>query len=279
MRTWLTTVSLCLLLSSSAFAQADAKAAREHYKRGTTLYDLGRYEDAIGEFQQAYEIKDEPVLLYNIAQAYRLSNKFKEALQFYRTYLRRSPRAPNREEVEQKIADMEGLIQQQAKVATSPSVDTMTPKPPIDGKPPEPPAETKPPETTMTPPKPPEPPPAPPKPPEPPVPGAGMMKGGIALAAVGALTAIGGVVVGVMAMGKSSDQEKAMVFSPSTQSSGKTYQTVGLVLDIGGAVLATSGVVVAILGAKKKAAATPPPYVIAPVLNPNAVGAALSVDF
>src|SRR6185436_16138546 len=101
----------------------EAAAAREHYKRGTTLYDLGKYDEAIIEFQQAYEIKDDPVLLYNIAQSFRLSNKYNEALRFYRTYLRRAPKAPNRDEVETKIADMENLIQQQNKVATTPSPD------------------------------------------------------------------------------------------------------------------------------------------------------------
>ena len=135
MRTLKKTViaSLSLLLLAAGVAAAkptsdEAQAAREHYKRGTTLYDLGKYDEAIIEFQQAYEIKDDPVLLYNIAQSYRLANKYQDALRFYRTYLRKSPKAPNRDEVETKIADMENLIAQQAKVASSPSVDAIPPR-------------------------------------------------------------------------------------------------------------------------------------------------------
>lgn len=131
MRMLVASLSLLVLAAGVAAAKPsadEAQAAREHYKRGTTLYDLGKYDEAIIEFQQAYEIKDDPVLLYNIAQSYRLANKYQDALRFYRTYLRKSPKAPNRDEVETKIADMENLIAQQAKVAASPSVDAIPPK-------------------------------------------------------------------------------------------------------------------------------------------------------
>jgi hypothetical protein len=131
MKTLVAALSLLLLAAGVASAKPnadEAQAAREHYKRGTTLYDLGKYEEAIIEFQQAYEIKDDPVLLYNIAQSYRLANKYQDALRFYKTYLRKSPKAVNRDEVETKIADMENLIQQQARVASMPSVDAIPPK-------------------------------------------------------------------------------------------------------------------------------------------------------
>src|SRR5439155_13145172 len=90
----------------------DAASAKEHYTKGTKLYDLGKYDEAIKEFEAAYEIKDEPVLLYNIAQAYRLDNKYAEALRFYRSYMRKytsknKKDAPNKTEVDAKIADME----------------------------------------------------------------------------------------------------------------------------------------------------------------------------
>ncbi len=126
----LVAVSVLALGAGAADARPsdDTQSAKEHYKRGTTLYDLGKYDEAIVEFQQAYELKDDPVLLYNIAQSFRLANKYQDALRFYKTYLRKSPRAPNRDEVETKIADMDNLIQQQAKVAAMPSADVVPPK-------------------------------------------------------------------------------------------------------------------------------------------------------
>ena len=91
-----------LLLSNQAWSaptaptSEDIAAARQHYKRAMVHYDLGRYDQAISEFQQAYEIKDDPNLLFNIAQAHRLAKHYGEALTLYRSYLRRSPKAPNR---------------------------------------------------------------------------------------------------------------------------------------------------------------------------------------
>src|SRR5204863_4100840 len=111
----------------------EAAAAKEHYTKGTKLYDLGKYEEAIKEFEAAYEIKDEPVLLYNIAQAYRLDNKYSEALRFYRSYMRKytsknKKDAPNKTEVDAKIADMESLLQQQNRIPTAPPGDTISPR-------------------------------------------------------------------------------------------------------------------------------------------------------
>src|SRR5262252_6344087 len=77
-------------------AEDAAATAREHYQKGTTYYDLGKYTDAIKEFEAAYEIKNDPALLFNLAQSHRLAGNAEQALHFYRTYLRRVPKAPNR---------------------------------------------------------------------------------------------------------------------------------------------------------------------------------------
>jgi tetratricopeptide (TPR) repeat protein len=97
--------------------QEDVAKARDHYKRGTKAYDLGRYLEAAREYETAYEIKDDPALLYNIAQAYRLGGDHANALRSYRSFLRRLPNAPNRPDVETKIAELQKVIDAQAKAA------------------------------------------------------------------------------------------------------------------------------------------------------------------
>ncbi len=294
MRTVVATLAALLLTATVAQAKPtadEAAAAREHYKRGTTLYDLGKYVEAIQEFQQAYEIKDDPVLLYNIAQSFRLSNQYSEALRFYKTYLRRAPKAPNRDEVETKIADMENLIQQQQRVQTMPSVDAIPPKGdkpanigarPATGVPaattartttepthtepvaprttePTTPDTTEP--TTRT------------EPTEPTKtdnstaaattpprddhtdtgtkPGRGLLIGGIVIAAVGVAALGAGIGMGALASSKATSVQNAPMFDPSADSQGKMFNTVGLVLDIVGGVAVAAGVVVAVLGVMK----------------------------
>jgi tetratricopeptide (TPR) repeat protein len=111
------------LCSVSAARGEDADKAREHYSVGLRAFDLGRYDEAISEFEEAYRYKDAPGLLYNIAQAYRLSNRPEEALRYYRGYLERKPDAPNRAEAEFKIERLAAILEER-KTANPALVET-----------------------------------------------------------------------------------------------------------------------------------------------------------
>lgn len=313
-------VSVLVLVGAVAAAKPtpdEAAMAREHYKRGTTLYDLGKYDEAIVEFQQAYEIKDDPVLLYNIAQSFRLASKYSEALRFYRTYLRRAPKAPNRDEVETKIADMENLIAQQQKVQASPSVDPIRPKGdgpaaigarPIDGGAPKPAAgepvaaatpkpattapidederEGAPPPTKTEPATPPVAATTPPPPPQETAPEKvykrghkGMIAAGVVLAVLGLGAAGAGIGMGVMAMNASRDQEKGATYSPALADNGKLYQTVGLALDAGGGALALVGIIVAAVGGARRVEVPPQKVSFIPTVGSGLAGASLRLEF
>jgi tetratricopeptide (TPR) repeat protein len=110
-------VSLLLTLALGA-GTADAQKrkpseqeqqARAHYKKALSYYNLREYTMSIIEFKEAYSLSEEPMLLFNIAQAYRLSRQNEEALHYYSIYLRLKPNAPNRRDVEQFIAELEQL--------------------------------------------------------------------------------------------------------------------------------------------------------------------------
>src|SRR4051794_1613167 len=61
--------------------------AAKHFEDGVALYRAGRFQEAIEHFQKAYELKPEPVLLYNVARAYEGLGELKRALEGYRAYL------------------------------------------------------------------------------------------------------------------------------------------------------------------------------------------------
>jgi tetratricopeptide (TPR) repeat protein len=114
-------LTLVLAFGLPLVARADdAASAREHYQKGTSYYDLGRYPEAINEFEAAYEIKNDPALLYNLAQSNRLAGNSEQALHFYRTYLRYVPKAPNRAEIEERIKQLDQLVTQKNAAQTSP---------------------------------------------------------------------------------------------------------------------------------------------------------------
>ncbi len=97
----------------------------EHYEKATKLYNLGKYAEAIAEYQAAYLISADPVMLYNIAQCHRLGDQPEEAARFFKNFLRNAPNTSRRAEVEKKIEDMERLADERRRQGppSTPSTD------------------------------------------------------------------------------------------------------------------------------------------------------------
>ncbi|MSP60880.1 MAG: hypothetical protein EXR72_11155 [Myxococcales bacterium] len=96
---------------------SDAKLTAEawqRYRGGMARFNIDDYDGAIKEFQAAYLLVQDASFLYNIAQAYRKSDRPQKALDYYRRYLRGSPPPPNRVEVEVLVAQLEATLGAQA---------------------------------------------------------------------------------------------------------------------------------------------------------------------
>ncbi len=123
-----TVLALGLLLLSAAPAAAgasgDLDAWRAHHRRGVILSDLARYDEAISEFEQAYEIRNDPLNLFEIAEVQRTAGRYREAARFYNTYLLRAPHAGNRRKVAELLAEMERIAGEQEAAATTPPTVT-----------------------------------------------------------------------------------------------------------------------------------------------------------
>jgi tetratricopeptide (TPR) repeat protein len=96
---------VCLAADAGETAQA-----KQHYALGVKHYDLAEYDPALREFKAAYLAAPDPAFLFNIAQCHRKLGNFQDAITFYRTFLRRAPEAPNRPEIERRIADLQREI-------------------------------------------------------------------------------------------------------------------------------------------------------------------------
>ena len=89
-------------------SSATVDAARVHTRQGAAYYDLNRYREAYGEFEQAYLLQQDPALLYNMGQCQRKLGNAEQALHFYRTYLRRAPQGPLTVEAEKRVRELDG---------------------------------------------------------------------------------------------------------------------------------------------------------------------------
>lgn len=90
----------------------DAAKARDHLGKANVHYDLQEYRKALIEFRAAYRLKNDPALLFNMGQCDRKVGQFREAIDFYKTYLRKLPSASNRSEVERLIGECEQAMKE-----------------------------------------------------------------------------------------------------------------------------------------------------------------------
>lgn len=66
-------------------------SAEQLYDEGQRAYDTGHYAVAIERWQASYEVSKLPLLILNIAQAYRLAGDCANALATYRRYVELEP--------------------------------------------------------------------------------------------------------------------------------------------------------------------------------------------
>jgi tetratricopeptide (TPR) repeat protein len=110
---------------------AATKRAQGHFRKGEKLFALGRFEDALTEYQAAFEEYPLPEFLFNIGQCHRNLGDFDEAIFSFRKYLRLKPDAENRDATEELIAELE------AEKARNPSKPAKKRVEPIPGGTPE----------------------------------------------------------------------------------------------------------------------------------------------
>ena len=265
-----------LVAAAASSSRAEEVSAKEHYIKGTTAFELGAYDEAIAEYSAAYRIKDDPALLYNIAQSHRLANHPADAARFYRLFLMKVPNASNRAEVEAKIAELQKLVEQQKKTQNmppdsvkppgSPAAPAMPAAPPLSSQTSTPtePAQATPPDTT------------------------GLRRtartekiAGAATAAVGVALIVGGIVMGVLAQQASdkltSINNNMQAFDYNAQQTGKTEQLLeGVFLGVGAAAVVAGGVVF-LLGHREQRRAQRLSF--APVVGRNGLGAIVEGSF
>jgi tetratricopeptide (TPR) repeat protein len=102
---------LALLLAvTPRVAHADdpaTRASKRHFERGEKLFALGKFDDALDEYQKAFDAKPIPDFLFNIGQCYRNLGDYQQAIFSFKKYLKLEPDAPDKEQVEKLIDTLE----------------------------------------------------------------------------------------------------------------------------------------------------------------------------
>lgn len=93
--------------------QKQERLARTKFESAEKAFNLRRFDDALADYQAAYEALPLPAFLFNIAQCHRNLGNHEQAVFFYQRYLSLSPDAPNRTVVQELIAEQQRLTTRQ----------------------------------------------------------------------------------------------------------------------------------------------------------------------
>lgn len=107
MRAAAAALALLLALAAGAAQARDADpvaVGRYHLRKANQLAGEDHCRAAIHEYTLAYEKLKDPVVLFNRGECYRRLGQAAKAVSDYRAFLEAVPRAPNRSEVEARIA-------------------------------------------------------------------------------------------------------------------------------------------------------------------------------
>ncbi len=94
----------CLLVGAARADGGDTAQAEAHFQAGYRAYHAGDFAGAVREFEAASKIHPSPILDYDMGAAFEKMGRPADAARYLRRYLEAAPQAPNRAEVEKRIA-------------------------------------------------------------------------------------------------------------------------------------------------------------------------------
>jgi len=234
---------LALTLARPADAQPKKEQARAIYAKGKAAYERAEYPEALAYFEQAYRLSATPALLFNMAQAHRLSgtDHCQQALELYRKYLAEDPEAKNRDEAGERIEEMQSCVTHEQAAANSASV---TRSEPAQANVSDPPAAA----SALPEPRPPAPAPSRVRMDRRPVSKRGRPAGAIVVTGVSAALGVAGIILYARARAKYDEVERTCPCAPGSFSDWETLTTVSYGLMAAGVTGTAAGVSWYLLG-------------------------------
>jgi tetratricopeptide (TPR) repeat protein len=121
---------LVFLIAAPALAQ---ESAEDLYRRGSTAYREGRFNEAADLLERAYALQPEPILLYNLARARESAGDVQGAYDAYTRFLAEAPAdAEQRPRVTGRVEVLRAEIEsRRARATPEPAVPSDPVAPPI----------------------------------------------------------------------------------------------------------------------------------------------------
>jgi tetratricopeptide (TPR) repeat protein len=130
---WHTALVCAAVLAAAAPGHAqDATAddlARRHFDSGAAYLHESDYENALKEFQKAYELSKRPTILLNVATVYERMGELKAAIEALEQYVAEDPEGEHVETVRLRIPNLEKRLESKSAKASAPAEPEATATP------------------------------------------------------------------------------------------------------------------------------------------------------
>lgn len=113
------------------------ESLRELYQEAKSAYARGEYENSLRLFAEVHRKTGHPALLFNMAQAERLSGPGHclEASRLYKSYLKEEDPVPNEDEVRERLEELRPCVEEEERKLAAQATETAAPQL-VPGKPP-----------------------------------------------------------------------------------------------------------------------------------------------
>jgi tetratricopeptide (TPR) repeat protein len=108
-------IAACAILALAGRAAGDPAPAQRaraaaRFKQGQEFFKLGDYERAIGEYQAAYELSQEPLLIFNVGLCHDRARRPELALAAFQRYLELAPSGGVADEAREYVARLVPIV-------------------------------------------------------------------------------------------------------------------------------------------------------------------------
>ncbi len=125
---WVALFAVCFV-GAPVQAQSPADNGQLLAEKAKRDHDLGRLNEAIEGYTQAYQLTGDLNLLFSLAEAHREAGHAADAVKIFQTYLRRDPKGIHSESAEKQIKELERAQKTGAGKAPAPAAGQTTAKP------------------------------------------------------------------------------------------------------------------------------------------------------
>jgi tetratricopeptide (TPR) repeat protein len=94
---------------------AAAQKAKQHNEQAKSLFNLGLFDQAAGQYLQAYHAKPVPAFLFNLAQCYKRMSRVDQltkSIFYFESFLKNSPYSPMSAEIEKEVVRLKVRIKE-----------------------------------------------------------------------------------------------------------------------------------------------------------------------